>query len=249
MSHVRSAGGERNPALIPEDFDAHVLSVAALGEPIRRALYRYVVAQPEPVGREQAAAGVGVAHHVAKFHLDKLEQDGLLDVEYSRPPGRRGPGAGRPAKLYRRSSRDITVSLPERRYDLAARVMAEAIDVAQHTGIPVADALSQAARATGRALARQVRDKVKERPNQASLFRVVGEVLANHGYEPRVNTDCMTMSNCPFHSLAQTYTALVCGMNLDLIHGLLDALEPTQMHAALDPSPCRCCVIISRAST
>jgi predicted ArsR family transcriptional regulator len=235
--------------LIPEDFDAHVVSVAALGEPIRRALYRYVVAQPEPVGREQAAAGVGVAHHVAKFHLDKLEQDGLLDVEYSRPPGRRGPGAGRPTKLYRRSSRDITVSLPERRYDLAARVMAEAITAAQHTGIPVADALSQAARAAGRALAKQVRDKVKERPSKASLFRVVGEVLANNGYEPRVSTDCMTMANCPFHSLAETYTALVCGMNLDLIHGLLDALQPTQMHAALDPSPGRCCVIVSKAST
>jgi predicted ArsR family transcriptional regulator len=59
----------------------------------------------------------------------------------------------------------------------------------------------------------------------------------------------MTMANCPFHSVAETYTALVCGMNLDLIHGLLDTLEPAQLHAALDPSPGRCCVIVSSAST
>ena len=76
--------------MTPEDFDAQVARVAALGEPVRRSLYRFVVAQPDAVSREQAAAGVGVAHHVAKFHLDRLESDGLLEVEYRRPPGR-GP--------------------------------------------------------------------------------------------------------------------------------------------------------------
>src|SRR3954471_16126267 len=112
---------------MPDDFEARVAGVAALAEPIRRALYDYVVAQDGPVGREQAASGVGVAHHAAKFHLDKLVETGLLDAEYSRAPGRRGPGAGRPAKRYRRAHRDIAVSLPERRYDLAAHVMAEAV--------------------------------------------------------------------------------------------------------------------------
>jgi predicted ArsR family transcriptional regulator len=242
------AGGERIPTLTLEDFDAHVVSVAALGEPTRRALYRYVVAQPEPVSRERAAAGVGVAHHIAKFHLDKLEEDGLLDVEYKRSPGRRGPGAGRPAKLYRRASRDIAVSLPERRYDLAARVMAEAISAAQHTGTPVADALNRAARAAGHALGEQARRTVGERPRPAALFGAVSEVLANNGYEPRVTSGCITLANCPFHSLAQSHTTLVCGMNLHLIDGLLDAMQPTQMHVRLDPSPDRCCVILSKAS-
>src|SRR3954471_2014137 len=135
-----------------EDFAADVASVAALNEPVRRELYRYVVAQDGPVSREKAAAGTGVAHHVAKFNLDRLVADGLLEVEYSRPPGRGGPGAGRPAKLYRRAARDISVSLPERRYDLAGRVMAEAITVAGRDRIPVDDALRVAARDTGRHL-------------------------------------------------------------------------------------------------
>src|SRR6185437_10558045 len=85
---------------VGEGFDQQVDRIAALGEPIRRALYRYVITEPNPVGREQAATAVGVPLHVAKFHLDKLEADGLLDSEYSRPPGRSGPGAGRPAKRY-----------------------------------------------------------------------------------------------------------------------------------------------------
>src|SRR3954454_17966465 len=113
------------------DFDAQVAGIAALGEPVRRALYRFVVGEPEPVNREQAAAGAGVARHVAKFHLDKLVEDGLLDVDYARPPGRGGPGAGRPAKVYRRSGRQLTVSLPPREYELAGRLLARAVADAQ----------------------------------------------------------------------------------------------------------------------
>src|SRR4051794_21887498 len=136
-----------------DQFDNRVAGVAALAEPVRRTLYRYVIAQPAPVGREQAAAGVGVPHHVAKFHLDRLVTDGLLEVEYARPPGRTGPGAGRPAKLYRRTGRTISVSLPERRYDLAGQVLAEAITRAMGTGTPVEETLREAAGTTGRELA------------------------------------------------------------------------------------------------
>src|SRR6185437_8217202 len=119
--------------------DTQVASVASLGEPVRRILYRYATSQTEPVSREQAAAGVGVAHHIAKFHLDKLEEDGLLEVEYRRPAGRSGPGAGRPTKFYRRATREIAVSLPERRYDLAGRLMAEAITNSTASKNPASD--------------------------------------------------------------------------------------------------------------
>src|SRR5215470_10018214 len=49
--------------------------------PTRRALYRYIAAQSVPVGREDVAAAVGVPHHVARFHLDRLHEAGLLEVE------------------------------------------------------------------------------------------------------------------------------------------------------------------------
>ena len=81
------------------DPDTQLTRLAALGEPIRRLLYRFVANQPDPVSRDQAAEGIGVARHVAKFHLDKLAEDGLLDTDYRRPAGRSGPGAGRPTKL------------------------------------------------------------------------------------------------------------------------------------------------------
>ncbi|MGN9774521.1 helix-turn-helix transcriptional regulator [Micromonospora sp. H33] len=225
-----------------EDFAADVASVAALSEPVRRQLYSYVVSQAEPVNREQAAAAVGVAHHVAKFNLDRLVADGLLDVEYRRPPGRGGPGAGRPAKLYRRADREISVTLPERRYDLASRVMAETITIAVRDRLAVDEALRRAATAIGRRLGQTPDDLDGMPPVEA-----VNTVLARNGYEPHCVADRTLLANCPFHSLAKDYTQLVCGMNLDLITGLLDELGPGDRCARLDPGPGRCCVTIDAA--
>ena len=77
-------------------FADQVSGVAALAEPVRRDLYLFVAAQPEPVSRDQASEGVGIARHTAKFHLDKLVEEGLLDTDYKRLSGRRGPGGDRP---------------------------------------------------------------------------------------------------------------------------------------------------------
>ena len=221
--------------------DDQLSSVAALGEPVRRALYRFVVAQPEPVSRERAAGGVGVAHHVAKFHLDRLEADGLLEVEYSRPPGRGGPGAGRPAKLYRRSARHIAVNLPERRYDLAGQILAEAVTAAQRSGVALDRSVREAAVTAGRALGEQT----PTAPGAAAgPLAVISDALTAVGYEPRVDGDRIVLGNCPFHRLAENYPALVCGMNLDLIDGLLDTLPAAGAQVRLDPAPGRCCVTI-----
>jgi predicted ArsR family transcriptional regulator len=222
---------------MPDEFAADVAGIAALSEPVRRTLYRYVVTQDRPVSRDDAAAGVGVPHHVAKFNLDKLVADGLLDVEYRRPPGRTGPGAGRPAKLYRRAARDIAVSLPERHYDLAGEVLAEAITMATRNDVPVSEALHTVARQTGNRMGETAGPGAD--PGQA-----VAEVLARQGYEPRRAADGIVLANCPFHSLAQQHTDLVCGMNLDIIDGLLDRIGHDGRTARLEPSAGRCCVTI-----
>src|SRR5438874_1639871 len=90
-------------------------ALALLDEPTRRRLYEYVSGHSEPVGRDQAAAALGITRELAAFHLDRLVEAGLLDASYRRLSGRQGPGAGRPAKLYLRADRDLSVSFPERR--------------------------------------------------------------------------------------------------------------------------------------
>jgi predicted ArsR family transcriptional regulator len=229
------------------DFARRVTSIAALAEPVRRALYFYVIAQQGPVSREQAAAALGVPRHVAKFNLDKLEEEELLDVEFARPSGRSGPGAGRPAKLYKRSAREVEVSLPERHYDLAAQVMAQAIVQSEEHEAPIGDALREAARQTGRALGEQARQAAGSRPSRASVLRAVQEVLVDRGYEPREDAGGLSMANCPFHALAEAHRDLVCGMNRDLIDGLLQTAGRHGARAELRPSQGMCCVQIVEA--
>lgn len=223
-------------------FDDRVEGIASLGEPMRRALYRYVVAQPEPVSRDDASTGVGVARHTAKFHLDKLVDDGLLEVEFRRPAGRGGPGAGRPAKLYRRAAREVTVSLPERRYELIGRLLAQAATDAGQLGIPMADALHLAAHNAGKALGLAARHELGPRPSQRALTAAGCAALEDAGYEPRLEGGDVRLANCPFHALAADYTDLVCTMNLDLLGGLVEGLGHPGLDPRLEPAPGMCCV-------
>ncbi len=163
------------------DFADRVAGVAALAEPVRRGLYLHVVGQPDAVSRDQAAAGIGVARHTAKFHLDRLVAEGLLDAEFRRLSGRRGPGAGRPTKLYRRAAHEVTVSLSERSYELAGRLMAQAIEEAARTGAPVLDALHVAATELGARLGRQARASAEHVAPPDAARDVTSRVLAAHG--------------------------------------------------------------------
>ena len=199
-----------------DDFVAQVSGISALAEPARRELYLYVVAQREPVSRDQAAAGTGLPRHTVKFHLDKLVEEGLVDTEFRRLSGRRGPGAGRPTKLYRRSDRQVTLTLPERHYELAAQILAGAVSDAVRDGTPVLEAVQHAAAETGHQLG-----AAAPTPGPAGP---VSAALAAHGYEPRAQGGRVVLANCPFHALAREHTALVCGMNLHLITALLDEL-------------------------
>ena len=82
-----------------EDSASRLARLAVLQDAVRRRLYEHVAAQTAPVGRDAAAAATGVSRRLAAFHLDRLADAGLLTVSYRRLNERRGPGAGRPAKL------------------------------------------------------------------------------------------------------------------------------------------------------
>jgi predicted ArsR family transcriptional regulator len=232
-----------------EDFDNRIHRLAALGEPIRRALYRFVAGRPRPVSRDEAAEGLGVPRHVAKFHLDRLEEDGLLEAEFRRPPGRSGPGAGRPSKLYRRAPGELSVSLPDRRYELAGRLLADAISVASRERVPVHQALSALARQFGSDLGDSAARSLGPPASTGEVLDAVGDVLDATGYEPRPDEDGLVLANCPFHALAREHTELVCGMNLDIIDAMVERLPGGTLEARLEPAPDRCCVKVCPRST
>lgn len=210
------------------DLGARATRVGTLADPTRRALYEYVVARPEAVGREEAASALDLPLHSVKFHLDRLVEAGLLDTEFRRLGERTGPGAGRPSKLYRRAAEPVQVSLPSRQYDLVGHILADGVARAG-AGAELGAAIEEAAAEHGRSLAV---------PGDVDTFV---DVLAGHGFEPRLEDDVVLLANCPFDALAKAHTALVCGLNRSFVQGVADGVG-CGVTACLEPEPGLCCV-------
>ena len=218
-------------------------AISALHDPRRRAVYRYVSRQRHDVSRDEAAHGVSISRSLASFHLERLVGAGLLAVTYRRLTGRQGPGAGRPSKLYRRSDRQISISFPERRYELLAQLFAGPLQAAREARVKTG--LTKAARTFGRALAATYRSG---RPASRGSVRTLREVLDDMGAEPFVDGRLLRLRNCPFDTVASRYPELVCGTNLRLVEGVIKGLDLDRLTARLDPGPGRCCVVVAPSS-
>lgn len=215
-------------------------ALSTLDDPVRERLYRLVSEAAEPVGRDRAATGLGIDRALAAYHLDRLVDAGLLTASYRRPPGKGGPGAGRPAKLYRRSEQEFAVTVPPREYELAASLLAEA--VASDPASSSRARLDEAAREYGTRLGEEHSATVGARhPRTAKALEAV---LREQGFEPASDEHTIVLRNCPFHELAARHPAVACGMNLALIEGLAGGIGATVMRPVLDPEPGRCCVTI-----
>jgi predicted ArsR family transcriptional regulator len=223
-------------------FGDRVRGVAALDHPVTQSVYRLLAEQDE-LSRDGAAEALDLARSVAAFHLDKLVDAGLADVRFERLTGRSGPGAGRTAKVYRRSETEIGVSLPERRYDLAGDLLAQAVEQSSHDGVPVTRALRQAASGAGRRIGEAARAAAGRRSGRAKRRDAVVGALERHGYEPHLRGSEVVLSNCPFHALAEQHRDLVCGMNLALLSGVIEGADGADvLEARLAPRPGYCCV-------
>lgn len=233
-------------------------AVAALHDPVRRALYDYVVAQGREVSRNEAAEAVGVQRTLAAFHLDKLVEAGLLEAGFKRLNERTGPGSGRPAKVYRRALGEVAVAVPPRDYRTLALVLAEVVDA-----VGAEEQAEAAARRVGERLARRAVEAktgadASGAPDGGGADDAaapeggagagpdggwgIAEVLRERGYEPYRDGDVLRLRNCPFQVLSEEHPLLVCSMNLALCQGLLRGLGEPEVEARSDPRPGECCV-------
>jgi predicted ArsR family transcriptional regulator len=215
--------------------------IALLRDPVRRALYEHVAEAAAPVSRDAAASAVGTSRSLAAFHLDKLVDEGVLTTTYRRLTGRTGPGAGRPAKLYARSDREISISLPPRDYELAARLLLGAL---ASGGSEQLDRLRHVARQFGVKAGTAARAEGGRPSSRRALVRRLLGLLMRCGYEPVEEPTALHLRNGPFDALAQQETEVVCGMNLSLLEGVLDGMQATDLEARLEPTPGRCCVTL-----
>lgn len=217
-------------------MDREIERLALLDDPVRRALYQHIASRADYVGRDEAAGAIGVSRSLAAFHLDKLAEEGLLEITYRRPPGRAGPGAGRPAKLYRRSRQQVSVNLPPRDYELLAGVLAGALD--RPLPDDVARSLTEAARRAGRELAVEAMQAAGDRPPlEAGL-----DELRRRGFEPAREDGAVALRNCPFQAVAVPHQDLVCPLNKALLEAFTEALGVGGVSVQTRPRADACCV-------
>jgi predicted ArsR family transcriptional regulator len=209
-----------------------VAAVTALSDPARLSLYELVTSSAEPISRDAAAEALGLSRSTAAFHLERLAALGLVAVEFRRLSGKTGPGAGRPAKLYGRATAEVSVSLPERHYDLAGDLLATAIEQSIESDRPVRAALRDAAGTEGRA--------------RGEAAASLPAALEDNGFEPCTEGDDLVLGNCPFHRLAEKHTDIVCELNYELVRGIAEGAGDTDHEVRSDPGAGRCCVRISR---
>jgi len=218
-----------------------------LSEPTRRRIYDSVRNADAALSREDVAVRTGINRRLVSFHLDRLAEGGLLSVGYARPSGRSGPGAGRPAKQFTATTADVDITIPPRRYDIAARVLAEAIDTAG-VGVDVkAHALSiaeQQGRHIGglRAAGGQI--------DATQAVELAVTALTDLGYEPEIDGGGdVRLRNCPFDAVVAVAPTLVCDANVCFVGGILDGLGATGLSARLVGPRDGCCVAVEPASS
>jgi predicted ArsR family transcriptional regulator len=230
-----------DPPAQADPADSAIDSVSVLSEDSRRRMFAFIRRARHPVTRDEAAASVGISRKLAAFHLDKLVDAGLLRARYEAPGGTRK--VGRQPKVYEPTGAQITVNIPDRRHELLADLLLDAV-LTEQAGEDATQAAMRVARQRGRQVGEAARHET--RPGRLGPERgltTCERLLDRYGYEPvRETPTGIRLRNCPFHPLAARAPDLVCGMNQAFLSGCLEGLEVNGVGAVLAPEPGECCV-------
>jgi predicted ArsR family transcriptional regulator len=215
------------------DLNETIVRLCLLDDPARWAAYLAVRTAGRPLTRAEVADEAGVSVRLAAFHLEKLLSEGFVEATYERDES--SVGVGHPAKRYRPTGLELEVSIPPRRYDLAAEILAEALE-ADSSDSP-RESLADVAAEYGRQVGRRARAR-----NGGSRLLTALRVI---GYEPALSGEDVVLRNCPFRHVAQARPEIVCEMNLAFVAGVLAGTKSRSLHAVPSRSTGRCCVLVS----
>jgi predicted ArsR family transcriptional regulator len=217
-------------------------AVGALVDSVRRALFDYVRRQDHPVTREEAADAQGVSRNLAAFHLDKLVEVGLLRARYEAPADV-PRGRGRTPKVYQASGDGLILTVPERRYEFMAEILADAVaEEPSRAG----EAAHEGAARRGWTLGQYLAAGADAERNPSEELATASGALEDLGFEPRTQSGGgLVLRNCPFHALAERQRQLVCGLNHSFVAAFLTGLGASHLGARLVPRPDACCVEVS----
>lgn len=177
-------------------------------------------------GVQSMAERTGLHPNTVRFHLDRLEADGLV-----RRQVRRGGEHGRPPLVY------TAAAVPDsgnehHNFGQLAKVLAQLITDTNPD--PVGSAID-----SGRAWGLELVAGSPHAPSQEDAVTTLVEILAQLDFAPEVSDEgddmVVLQRHCPFLEVAQTHQGIVCSVHLGLMQGLLEGLEAPVVAERLVP--------------
>jgi predicted ArsR family transcriptional regulator len=196
----------------------------ALGDPTRYGIYRTIVeAAGEPLTVSQIADGFSLHPNVARMHLQKLVDVGLVVSDT-----RRSKGGGRPARIYMLSTRVANLQFPPRDYQTLANV---ALSVVGRLTSDDPTLLEQVGRELGREEGRQALKRGGLDPahhDMEVLLDSLSRTASDLGLYPHIEKQDdgsveFEVRNCVFREISSERPDLVCRLHTAMLEGLVQA--------------------------
>jgi predicted ArsR family transcriptional regulator len=189
------------------------------GDPTRRSVYRHLRLNAEPCTAAEVAEEFDIHRTVARAHLEKLCEVGLLEVGT-----RRRPAGGRPAKTYVIGADRLEVMLPPRRYERLARLLLTLVNTQLEPSV-AAFAAMDVGRAYGADMAQEIAGDGVEPPIRLAAH-AVANWMESAGYAMGVvdsepGTLIIEIKNCVYRELSQEHPDVVCGFDQGTLCGML----------------------------
>ncbi len=192
--------------------------------------------------KDDVAASMGISRTLATFHLEKLLEGGFLEAHFAHSRARPGRAVGRRAKYYAPSRREVALTIPERRYEVVAEILAEAVVASDGNGSTHQRAL-ELAHAKGWGIGKEFLAERRSGAKAGLSRSAVAQLIAELGYEPRPARSEILLGNCPFDALVSP-PYLVCELSQQLLQGALEGCRARRLEAVHDHREDHCCVVL-----
>ncbi|NLG70005.1 MAG: helix-turn-helix domain-containing protein [Firmicutes bacterium] len=210
---------------------------AVLADPTRFAIYeRLVQSRPRSFTVQEVAEAFSLHPNVARTHLARLEEIGLVESVLEKS----GRG-GRPGKRYSASDEAVTLQFPRREWLTLARLLVETVE---RLGPDALQAAEEAAHREGVRLGRRLQGQAAPPPGGASvngwadgarderLVSALSEVASvQQAWRRQDGSIGLRFATCVFRELLADHGPSVCAIHRAMLRGVLEgAVGPIELH-------------------
>ena len=193
---------------------------ASLGDPTRRAIYIAVRESGEPLTTSDVARLFDIHPNVARHHLDRLAADEYLSVGH-RPT--KGHGAGRPAKAFEATNKEVTIHFAPRRFEMLTEMLFKVLEKVAPENV------SEIAEGVGRSYGEQLAAEIgaPDDPGYEAAVQAVASAMTGLGFsvDPDVPGQQLVTSHCPFGETATNHPEVICSLDRGIVAGMFGALS------------------------